>query len=90
MIPALIPALVVALGVHVAPAPLSPAVPTRTSQTGDTTAPWISGPGPCTATQPCLTPQYCPDTGRFVVGYQPCPALVNGPYAPGGLQPNED
>lgn len=43
---------------------------------------------PCTAVRPCLTPQYCPSTGGFVVGYEPCPALVTGPYAPGGLQPN--
>ncbi len=49
-----------------------------------------TGPAkPCTATQPCLTPQYCPDTGKFVVGYAPCPSLVVGPYAPGGLQPND-
>lgn len=45
---------------------------------------------PCMATQPCLQPQYCPDTGEFVVGYEPCPSLVTGPYAPGGLMPNGD
>jgi hypothetical protein len=51
----------------------------------------ISGPArPCTATEPCLTPQYCPDTGRFIVGYAPCPVLITGPYLPGGLRPGSD
>lgn len=44
---------------------------------------------PCMPTNPCEQPQYCPDTGEFVVGFESCPALVTGPYAPGGLQPNE-
>lgn len=43
----------------------------------------------CTAVRPCLTPQYCPDTGQFVVGYQQCDSLTTGPYSPGGLEPNE-
>lgn len=42
---------------------------------------------PCTATRPCLTPQYCPTTNKFIVGYAPCPELVTGPFAPGGLEP---
>ncbi len=32
---------------------------------------------------------YCPDTGSVVGPFAPCPSLVTGPYAPGGLQPNE-
>ena len=33
---------------------------------------------------------YCPDTGQMVGPFAACPALVTGPYAPGGLSPNED
>lgn len=33
--------------------------------------------------------QYCPSTGSMVGPFTPCPALVTGPYAPGGLQPNK-
>lgn len=32
---------------------------------------------------------YCPDTGGFVSPFEGCDALVTGPYAPGGLSPNE-
>lgn len=32
---------------------------------------------------------YCPDTGAVVGAFGACPSLVTGPYAPGGLQPNE-
>lgn len=32
---------------------------------------------------------YCPDTGGFVGPFGACDALVQGPYAPGGLSPNE-
>lgn len=32
---------------------------------------------------------YCPDTGGFVGPFAACDALVTGPYAPGGLRPNE-
>ncbi|BBX21432.1 hypothetical protein MTER_08430 [Mycolicibacter terrae] len=32
---------------------------------------------------------YCPDTGEVVGAFGACPSLVTGPYAPGGLQPNE-
>lgn len=32
---------------------------------------------------------YCPDTGGFVGPFGACDALVTGPYAPGGLRPNE-
>lgn len=32
---------------------------------------------------------YCPDTGGFVGPFAACDALVTGPYAPGGLSPNE-
>ena len=32
---------------------------------------------------------YCPDTGGFVGPFGACDALVTGPYAPGGLSPNE-
>ncbi len=44
---------------------------------------------PCMPTNPCEKPQYCPDTGGFVVGFESCPSLLTGPYAPGGLEPNE-
>ena len=33
---------------------------------------------------------YCPDTGGMVGPFDACPALVTGPYAPGGLHPNGD
>ncbi|MEB3019787.1 hypothetical protein [[Mycobacterium] crassicus] len=32
---------------------------------------------------------YCPDTGKVVGAFAPCPSLVTGPYAPGGLRPNQ-
>lgn len=32
---------------------------------------------------------YCPDSGKLVGPFAPCPSLVTGPYAPGGLRPNE-
>lgn len=32
---------------------------------------------------------YCPDTGDMVGAFGACPSLVTGPYAPGGLRPNE-
>lgn len=32
---------------------------------------------------------YCPSTGGMVGPFTSCPSLVTGPYAPGGLQPNE-
>lgn len=32
---------------------------------------------------------YCPDTGAVVGPFGACPALVTGPYAPGGLRPND-
>ncbi|MEB3034067.1 hypothetical protein [[Mycobacterium] nativiensis] len=32
---------------------------------------------------------YCPDTGRVVGPFGACPSLVTGPYAPGGLRPNQ-
>lgn len=32
---------------------------------------------------------YCPDTGGWVGPFGACDALVTGPYAPGGLRPNE-
>lgn len=32
---------------------------------------------------------YCPDTGKVVGPFAPCPSLVTGPYAPGGLRPNQ-
>lgn len=32
---------------------------------------------------------YCPDTGGFVGPFGACDALVTGPYAPGGLRPNQ-
>lgn len=32
---------------------------------------------------------YCPDTGAVVGAFGACPSLVTGPYAPGGLGPNE-
>ncbi|OBI06021.1 hypothetical protein AWC18_13915 [Mycolicibacter nonchromogenicus] len=31
---------------------------------------------------------YCPDSGKMVGPFAPCPSLVTGPYAPGGLRPN--
>ncbi|MBS9534747.1 hypothetical protein KIH27_14225 [Mycobacterium sp. M1] len=33
---------------------------------------------------------YCPDTGTMVGPFAACSGLVTGPYAPGGLSPNED
>jgi hypothetical protein len=34
---------------------------------------------------------FCPDTGGFVSTYSgACPSLRVGPYAPGGLRPNDD
>ncbi|OBK83761.1 hypothetical protein [Mycolicibacter sinensis] len=32
---------------------------------------------------------YCPDTGAVVGAFGACPSLVTGPYAPGGLRPNQ-
>lgn len=32
---------------------------------------------------------FCPDTGSVVGAFGACPSLVTGPYAPGGLRPNE-
>jgi len=32
---------------------------------------------------------FCPGTGRVVGPFGACPSLVTGPYAPGGLRPNE-
>lgn len=32
---------------------------------------------------------YCPDTGGFVGPFGACDALVTGPYAPGGIRPNQ-
>lgn len=33
--------------------------------------------------------QWCPDTASWVSAFQVCPSLVTGPYAPGGLVPND-
>lgn len=32
---------------------------------------------------------YCPDSGSWVGPFGACPSLNTGPYAPGGLRPNE-
>lgn len=32
---------------------------------------------------------YCPDTGRKAGPFTACDSLVTGPYAPGGLRPNQ-
>lgn len=32
---------------------------------------------------------YCPDTGGWIGPFGACDALVTGPYAPGGLRPNQ-
>lgn len=32
---------------------------------------------------------FCPDTGAVVGAFSACPSLVTGPYAPGGLRPNQ-
>lgn len=83
----MIAALVVALALS---GPAAPRMPEASEgRTSLMASPPLDPARPCTATQPCLTPQYCPDTGGFIVGYQMCPSLYNGPYSPGGLRPNE-
>lgn len=32
---------------------------------------------------------FCSDTGAVMGAFGACPSLVTGPYAPGGLRPNE-
>lgn len=33
---------------------------------------------------------FCPDTGSYVSVMSPCPSLITGPYAPGGLEPDDE
>lgn len=51
-----------------------------------------AGPAGCSDQRLCgdlSDVYYCPDTGAVVGAFDACPALVAGPYAPGGLRPNE-
>lgn len=60
---------------------------------------WAAGQAKADPIQPyCFDPRlcgdpgkvtYCPDTGGMMGPYGACRSLVTGPYAPGGLRPND-